>query len=156
MLDDFSSKAQCLPARRGWPRLPSTEPPVRWISKWKDGRVDFKEGENKKPFAITDLSAQLSFDPARDYLRFRLVGYPIRSDLPLPTPGAVEVDWGVDSWERFARSAECRGSHPRGTGVRLGAAVDWSQYGIVRRYGCRVAHRRVDSHIKFRRQWAAQ
>ena len=57
----------------------------------EDGRVDFKAGENKKPFAVTDLRAQLSFDPAHNYLRFRLLGYPIRSDLPLPTPGAVEV-----------------------------------------------------------------
>lgn len=57
----------------------------------EDGRVDFKVGESKKPFSVTDLSAQLSFDPAHYHLRFRLVGYPIRSDLPLPTPGAVEV-----------------------------------------------------------------
>jgi len=61
----------------------------------EDGRVNFKLGENKKPLAITDLRAQLSFDPAHSHLRFRLVGYPVRADLSLPTPGAVEVagDW---------------------------------------------------------------
>jgi hypothetical protein len=57
----------------------------------EDGRVNFKLGENKKPLAITDLRAQLSFDAAHSHLRFRLVGYPIRTDLSLPTPGAVEV-----------------------------------------------------------------
>jgi hypothetical protein len=57
----------------------------------EDGRVNFKLGENKKPLAITDLRAQLSFDPAHSFLRFRLVGYPVRADLSVPTPGAVEV-----------------------------------------------------------------
>jgi len=61
----------------------------------EDGRVDFKLGENKKPLAITELSGQLSFDSARSHLRFRLSGYPVRTDLALPTPGAVELtgDW---------------------------------------------------------------
>jgi len=66
----------------------TTHPPDLEV---EDGRVNFKFGENKKPLAITDLSAQLSFDPAHRYLRFRLVGYPVRADLSLPTPGAVEV-----------------------------------------------------------------
>jgi hypothetical protein len=57
----------------------------------EDGRVNFKLGENKKSLAITDLRARLSFDPSQGYLRFRLVGYPIRTDLSLPTPGAVEL-----------------------------------------------------------------
>ena len=57
----------------------------------EDGRVDFKLGENKKALAITDLRAQLSFNPSRGYLQFRLSGDPVRTDLSLPTPGAVEV-----------------------------------------------------------------
>ena len=57
----------------------------------EDGRINFKVGENKKPLAITDLGAQLSFDPAHSYLRYRLVGYPLRMDLSLPTPGPVEL-----------------------------------------------------------------
>ncbi len=60
-----------------------------------DGRVDFKLGENKKPLAITGLSGQVSFDSTRSHMRFRLSGYPVRTDLALPTPGAVELtgDW---------------------------------------------------------------
>jgi len=57
----------------------------------EDGRVNFKVGDNKKPLAITGLRAQLSFDPVRSSLRFRLEGFPARMDLSLPTPGAVEV-----------------------------------------------------------------
>ena len=61
----------------------------------EDGRVNFKLGDNKQALAITEMRAQLSFDPVRSFLRFRLVGYPVRMDLSLPTPGAVEVsgDW---------------------------------------------------------------
>ena len=57
----------------------------------EEGRVNFKLGENKKPFAITELRAQLGLDPAHRYLQFRLAGCPIRTDRSLPTPGAVEV-----------------------------------------------------------------
>jgi len=57
----------------------------------EDGRVNFKFGEDKKLLAITGLRAQLSFDPDHDYLRFQLLGFPVRADLPLPTPGAVEL-----------------------------------------------------------------
>jgi hypothetical protein len=61
----------------------------------EDGRVNFKLGENKKPLAITGLSAQLSLDSTRRHMRFHLLGYPVRTDLALPTPGAVEItgDW---------------------------------------------------------------
>ena len=61
----------------------------------EDGRVNFKLGENKKPFVITQLSAQLSLDSTRRHMRFRLAGFPVRTDLALPTPGAVELtgDW---------------------------------------------------------------
>jgi len=61
----------------------------------EEGRVDFKLGENKKPLAITGLSGQLSFDSTSSHMRFRLSGYPVRTDLALPTPGAVELtgDW---------------------------------------------------------------
>ena len=61
----------------------------------EDGRVDFKLGENKKPLAVTGLSGQLSFDSTRSHMRFHLSGFPVRTDLALPTPGAVELtgDW---------------------------------------------------------------
>jgi hypothetical protein len=77
----------------GAPRLSAPGVPPDW--EVEDGRVNFKLGENKKPLAITELSAQLSFDPTRSHMRFRLSGYPVRTDLALPTPGAVEItgDW---------------------------------------------------------------
>lgn len=52
-------------------------------------RLNFKIGANKKSFAITDLSARLSSDPFAHTVRFRLTGSPIRTDSPLPTPGAL-------------------------------------------------------------------
>jgi hypothetical protein len=79
--------------KSGGPHYSGPTGPPDW--EVEDGRVNFKLGETKKPLAITDLRAQLSFDPAHSHLRFRLLGYPVRTDLPLPTPGAVEVtgDW---------------------------------------------------------------
>ena len=82
------------PAPSGAPGAVSSSPQVTTGPldlEVEDGRVNFKLGENKKPFAITDLRAQLRFDPANHHLRFRLVGSPIRTDRSLPTPGAVEV-----------------------------------------------------------------
>ena len=74
--------------KNGGPRHNGNGPPDLEV---EDGRVNFKFGENKKLLAITGLRAQLSFDPAHNYLRFQLLGYPVRADLPLPTPGAVEL-----------------------------------------------------------------
>jgi hypothetical protein len=56
-----------------------------------EARLNFKIGSNKKPFAITNLSAQLNFDRSRRLLRFRLAGSPIRTDISLPTPGMLEL-----------------------------------------------------------------
>ncbi len=60
-----------------------------------DARINFKVGEDKKPFAITDVSGHVDLDPAHHRLRFRISGSPIRTDLSLPTPGVVELsgDW---------------------------------------------------------------
>ncbi len=57
-----------------------------------EARINFKMGPNKKPFAITDLNARLVIEPARRLVRFRLEGKPIRMDLPLPSPGALELE----------------------------------------------------------------
>ena len=55
-------------------------------------RINFKVGENKKPFAITDLRAQLRFDAAQHLVRYHLTGSPVRTDLSLPTPGPLELE----------------------------------------------------------------
>jgi len=79
--------------KNGEPHLSAPAVPPDW--EVEDGRVNFKLGENKKPLAITGLSALLSFDSPPRHLRFRVLGYPVRTDLALPTPGAVELtgDW---------------------------------------------------------------
>ena len=43
----------------------ATDPPGSVDLEADDGRLDFKVGPNKKPFAVTDLRANLSLDPAR-------------------------------------------------------------------------------------------
>ena len=58
----------------------------------EDARLNFKIGADKKPFAIVELGARLNLDPARGRIQFRLAGNPVRSDLPLPTPGKLELE----------------------------------------------------------------
>ena len=55
-------------------------------------RLNFKIGENKKPFAIVDTRAHLDFDYGSDRVNFRITGDPVRTDLEFPTPGLVELD----------------------------------------------------------------
>ena len=57
----------------------------------RDARLDFKVGTDKKPFALTDVQARLTFEPARGRVRYRLAATPLRTDLSVPTPGAVEM-----------------------------------------------------------------
>lgn len=57
-----------------------------------DGRLDFKVGPDKKPFAITGLRARLNLDPARGIVRYQVTGNPGRSDLPIPPPGPLELE----------------------------------------------------------------
>ncbi len=111
----------------------------------EDGRVNFKLGENKKPLAITDLHAQLSFDPAHSYLRFRLLGYPVRTDLSLPTPGAVEVtgEWTLGRDLRGPLNAEVR--------AREALVYDWAPLVSGRNtglYGIMDAELRVTGSIR--------
>jgi hypothetical protein len=111
----------------------------------EDGRVNFKLGENKKPFAITDLRAQLSFDPANHHLRFRLVGSPIRTDRSLPTPGAVEVtgEWTPGMDLRGPLSAVVR--------TREALVYDWAPLVSGRNtglYGVMDAELRVTGSIR--------
>jgi len=55
-------------------------------------RLNFKIGENKKPFAIVDTHAHLDFEYDSNRIDFRMAGEPVRTDLELPTPGLVELD----------------------------------------------------------------
>jgi hypothetical protein len=55
-------------------------------------RLNFKIGENKKPFAVVDTRARLDFDYSSSRLDFRIAGDPVRTDLEFPTPGLVELD----------------------------------------------------------------
>ncbi|MBZ5513529.1 MAG: AsmA family protein [Acidobacteriia bacterium] len=57
----------------------------------EDARLNFKVGEDKKTLAVVDLRAHLRFDPASGLVEFRLAGNPVRSDLPVPAPGVVEL-----------------------------------------------------------------
>ncbi|HMD96118.1 MAG TPA: AsmA family protein [Terriglobia bacterium] len=55
-------------------------------------RINFKIGDNKKPFAITELRARLRFDAGQSLLRYQLTGSPVRTDLSLPSPGPLELE----------------------------------------------------------------
>lgn len=55
-------------------------------------RLNFKIGENKKPFTVVNAGAHLDFDYDSDRLDFRMAGEPVRTDLEFPTPGLVELD----------------------------------------------------------------
>ncbi len=57
----------------------------------EDGRLNFKIGADKKPFAIVGLRTRLNLDPVAGRIQFQASGNPMRSDLPLPTPGLVEI-----------------------------------------------------------------
>lgn len=56
-----------------------------------DGRLNFKLGRDKKPFAVTGLNGRLHLDRKRGELDFDLTGAPMRTDLNLPTPGPIQV-----------------------------------------------------------------
>jgi len=72
---------------RSSPTLPSS-----LVIDVEDARLNFKVGQNKKPFAIVDTDAHLNFDYGSDRVNFRIAGDPVRIDLELPTPGLVELD----------------------------------------------------------------
>jgi hypothetical protein len=111
----------------------------------EDGRVNFKLGENKKSLAITDLRARLSFDPSHGSLRFRLAGCPIRADLSLPTPGAVEL---AGEW---APGRDLRGPLNAVVHTREALVYDWAPLVTGRNtglYGVMDAELRVTGSIR--------
>ena len=56
-----------------------------------DARLNFKVGEDKKPFTITDVEARLRLEKGRRLVRFRLAGNPVRTDVAFATPGKLEL-----------------------------------------------------------------
>lgn len=76
-------------------RLPghaSPTPPSNLAIDIEDARLNFKVGQNKKPFAIVNTDAHLDFDYGSDRVNFRIAGDPVRIDMEYPTPGLVELD----------------------------------------------------------------
>jgi autotransporter translocation and assembly factor TamB len=82
-------------------------------------RLNFKFGENKKPFAIVDTRAHLDFDYRSDRIDFRVAGEPVRTDLEFPTPGLVELD---GSWSPARRPGHTLDATLRMQGTLL---YDW-------------------------------
>jgi uncharacterized protein involved in outer membrane biogenesis len=57
-----------------------------------DARINFKSGNDKKPFALTEVHGRLTLSPLRGTMSFGFAGNPLRTDLPLPTPGPLELE----------------------------------------------------------------
>jgi hypothetical protein len=71
---------------------PSSPAPANLSIEIEGARLNFKIGENKKPFAIVDTRAHLDFEYDSNRIDFRMAGEPVRTDLEFPTPGLVELD----------------------------------------------------------------
>ncbi len=74
----------------------SSTPPANLVIDVEDARLNFKVGQNKKPFAIVATDAHLNFDYGSDRVNFQMAGDPVRIDLEFPTPGLVELE---GSWD---------------------------------------------------------
>jgi AsmA family/AsmA-like C-terminal region len=71
---------------------PSVPAPAKVSVEIEGARLNFKIGENKKPFAIVDTHAHLDLEYESNRIDFRMAGEPVRTDLEFPTPGVVELD----------------------------------------------------------------
>ena len=71
---------------------PSSPAPANLSVEVEGARLNFKIGENKKPFAIVNTRAHLNFEYDSNHIDFRMAGEPVRTDLEFPTPGLVELD----------------------------------------------------------------
>lgn len=74
----------------------------------EDARLDVKLGQEKIPFAITDVSAHVAIDRARGKVVFHLTGSPLRTDLALPTPGRLELDGDWSPGKTFSGPLDAR------------------------------------------------
>ena len=82
-------------------------------------RLNFKIGENKKPFAIVGTRAHLDFDYGAERIDFRMAGDPVRTDIEFPTPGLVELD---GSWSPARKPGHTLDATLRTQGTLL---YDW-------------------------------
>jgi hypothetical protein len=69
-----------------------SRPPSNLSIEIEDARLNFKVGEDKKPFAIVNARAHLDFEYKSRRVDFRIAGEPVRTDLEFPTPGRVELE----------------------------------------------------------------
>jgi AsmA family/AsmA-like C-terminal region len=99
--------------------MTSPAPPANLAVEIEGARLNFKIGENKKPFAVVNARAHLDFDYDSERVDFRIAGEPLRTDLEFPTPGQVELD---GSWSP-ARTA----GHALEATLRMQGALlyDW-------------------------------
>ena len=101
-------------AAAGGGREPDGTPASAFELEADDARLNFKVGTDKKPLAIVDLRARLRFDPARGLVEYRLAGNPVRSDLPTPPPGILELagEWkpGADLGGSLNATLRTRGA----------------------------------------------
>lgn len=78
--------------RAGASSISPGRPPRHLNIDAEDARLDIKLGEEKVPFAVTDVSARVEIDRARGHVTFHVAGSPVRTDLMLPTPGRLQLD----------------------------------------------------------------
>jgi len=86
------------------------------------GRINFKFGAEKKPFAITDAKYALWQDSENSW-GMRLRGQPVRSDLNLSDTGTIRIS---GAWQRAA--------HLHETPVRFSAEWDGGQLGQLSKF----------------------
>ena len=86
------------------------------------GRINFKFGAEKKPFAITDAKYAFWQDSENSW-GMRLRGQPVRSDLNLSDTGQIKVS---GSWQRAARLYD--------TPVQFAAEWDGGQLGQLSKF----------------------
>ncbi len=85
----------------------------------KNARLNFKIGEDKKPFAITNVAGSVHIDLEPNRIRFHLSGSPVRTDLSYPGPGTVSL---AGNWTPGANSGGKLDAELRANGTLL---YDW-------------------------------
>jgi hypothetical protein len=91
----------------------------------EDGRINFKVGDDKKPFAITELKGRLYFDPGQGLIRYSLAGRPVRTDLSWTTPGGLAAPGTLELTGEWAPGSNLEG--PLQASLRTGKSLlyDW-------------------------------